>query len=65
MPIECYLSQCPKHCTNDVPPDDGPFCYEDDCVATAEQIKGWKREIVGRARIPGITTHRAPPQPNL
>ena len=31
MTIECYNVKCKKHCTNSTPPDEGPFCYEDEC----------------------------------
>lgn len=30
MTIECYFSQCPHHSCHDS--DDGPFCYEKDCI---------------------------------
>lgn len=38
MTIECYYSQCPKHSTH-TDPDEGPFCFESECIATEQEIK--------------------------
>ena len=32
MTIECYYTACPYH------DNEGPFCYEDDCLATPDEI---------------------------
>jgi threonine aldolase len=34
MTIECYTANCPKHGIHFG--DDGPFCYEEECVGIAE-----------------------------
>lgn len=44
MTIECYYSSCPHHGCNEVPPEEGPFCFEVDCRATPEQIKQYATE---------------------
>lgn len=36
MAIECYYSTCPHHSSQTG--EEGPFCYEKECVATAEEI---------------------------
>ena len=37
MTIECYYHQCPKH-SNWNEPDEGPFCYQEQCVATIPEL---------------------------
>lgn len=37
MTIECYHKDCPNH-SHQTNKDDGPFCYQDNCTATQEQI---------------------------
>ena len=36
--IECYFKSCKNHCK------DEPFCCEDKCTATEEQIIEFKKE---------------------
>ena len=37
MTIECYYSECQHHsCWSD--PEGGPFCYEENCVRSREEI---------------------------
>ena len=43
MAIECYYSQCKYHAANEMPPTEGPFCFEEDCRATKEQIKEYEK----------------------
>lgn len=31
MSTECHEKACPHHCTNETPPDEGPFCHESVC----------------------------------
>ena len=40
MPIECYYRWCKYHGVHDPDPrfNEGPFCYEEDCHATKEDI---------------------------
>ena len=43
MTIECYFSDCPKHSIHDYP-DDGPFCYEMECVAIPAKIEEYRKK---------------------
>ena len=38
MTIECYYSLCPYHRNNSLPPDEGPFCYQEECIASEENL---------------------------
>ena len=38
MTIECYYSQCPHHGNNETPKEEGPFCYQAECLATEVQL---------------------------
>lgn len=40
--IECYYGECQYHSCNFVD-DEGPFCYERECLATPEQIVVFSR----------------------
>lgn len=37
MTIECYFDACPHHGVHSG--DEGPFCYEEECKATDQEIK--------------------------
>lgn len=37
MTIECYFKECPHH-SSQTEKDDGPFCYQESCLATKEQL---------------------------
>jgi hypothetical protein len=43
MTIECYFSGCPFHSCNE-PGQEGPFCYEEDCRATMNQVEAYEKE---------------------
>ena len=37
--IECYYGSCPNHgARKSADPDEGPYCYENACTATAEEL---------------------------
>lgn len=38
MSIECYYDSCPYHGTQEIPPDEGPFCPEAECRATPDEL---------------------------
>jgi len=38
MTIECYFGQCEFHSCHD-PGEEGPFCYENECRLTEEELK--------------------------
>ena len=37
MTIECYFKECSHH-SYQTEKDDGPFCYQESCLATKEQL---------------------------
>jgi hypothetical protein len=39
MTIECYYQHCPHHGANEDPPDEGPFCFQSECIATETELK--------------------------
>ena len=39
MTIECYLFLCPNHCMHTDGPDEGPFCYQEQCTVSARYIR--------------------------
>jgi len=41
MTIECYYSECKYHSAHKFP-EDGPFCYEDQCRIDRETMKGFE-----------------------
>lgn len=43
MTIECYFTKCPHHSIHQWP-DDGPFCYEEECLATEKEIDEYHEE---------------------
>jgi len=43
MTIECYHNSCKYHSCNFIK-DDGPFCDEDDCKATKEELAQYDKE---------------------
>jgi hypothetical protein len=38
MCIECYYDKCPFHSIH-ADKDEGPYCYEDECRASEEQLQ--------------------------
>lgn len=41
--IECYYGTCPNHnAQKGADPDEGPYCYENTCTATAEQLAAFQ-----------------------
>lgn len=38
MTIECYYGHCDFH-SSKTNPDDGPYCYEQECKATPRELK--------------------------
>lgn len=42
MTAECHMSPCPKHSCH-TPGEEGPFCYEDECHATEEELEVWHK----------------------
>jgi len=43
MAIECYYRDC-KHHSSQTEKDEGPYCYEKECLATKEQIVAFSTE---------------------
>ncbi len=52
---ECYYSSCKYH------PKDEPFCNEDDCRATEDELKVFKQERADYLKVPvetiGVTNY--------
>lgn len=46
MTIECYYGEC-KHHGIHFDPEDGPFCYEDDCLASQKELQQF--EVIRQA----------------
>jgi hypothetical protein len=43
--IECYYKWCPNHEANHLPAEDsGPFCNNDECNATTEELAEYARK---------------------
>jgi len=42
MTIECYFSECKYHSCHD-PNEEGPFCYEETCNASEEEIETFNK----------------------
>jgi len=38
MAIECYYGLCPHHGNNEAPPNEGPFCFQKECIANPEKL---------------------------
>lgn len=43
MTIECYYNHCPCHSANNGQ-DEGPFCYEKECVASEEEREEYAKQ---------------------
>lgn len=41
MTIECLYGECPHHGCNQTPPEEGPFCFENQCRALKSDIARW------------------------
>jgi len=39
MTIECYLFLCPNHSMHEQGPDEGPFCFQQECTVTARYVR--------------------------
>lgn len=48
MTTECYHSKCKFH-PNQTDPDDGPFCYEDDCRLSVEEADDFRKDYYEQA----------------
>jgi len=59
MTIECYYIECPNHSVN-ADPDEGPFCYEDNCVRSAEE-----RVVFQANRNAMLKRYGFPPDPEV
>lgn len=46
MAIECYYGSCRFHGTREVPPDEGPFCHQRECLATEQELRRFEAERV-------------------
>jgi len=42
MAIECYYSSCKYHSCQTI--KDGPFCDEEECLVTEEELKKFEKE---------------------
>jgi len=48
MTIECYNIKCKKHSNNEMPPDEGPYCYEHECCFEPLVPAGYPAEELER-----------------
>lgn len=46
MTIECYYGNCPHHGCNMIQPEEGPFCFEEECKASKAEIQRWELKRV-------------------
>jgi hypothetical protein len=54
MAIECYYDKCPYHSCNDSDAvEDGPFCYQPDCLVPADWIRCFQR-LCDLGRVEGL-----------
>lgn len=51
MTIECYFGEYPKHSIHESP-NDGPFCYEVECLESEETIKTYREKLKVVGRVP-------------
>ena len=51
MTIECYYGDCPHHGTRLLQPEEGPFCFQEECKASKAELQRWaiKRELEVKA----------------
>lgn len=64
MTMECYYSECPHHGCNDTPPEEGPFCFENQCRALKSDIAKWdlKRTQDAMQKVNPCTRYTAGPK---